>query len=48
MRSKDSKVMPKGNYCCPKCDNRVTLFVRVSEVVCGRHTQGVVAMVRSK
>jgi hypothetical protein len=46
--SKDSKVrlMPKGVYCCPKCDNRATVFVRVAEVTCSRHAEGRVVMSR--
>jgi predicted nucleic acid-binding Zn ribbon protein len=35
------KLMPKGVYVCPDCDNRVQVFVRLlSAPECNRHNGG--------
>lgn len=37
--SKQAGLQPKGVYCCPRCDRRVEVFVRVREVKCNSHGQ---------
>jgi predicted nucleic acid-binding Zn ribbon protein len=39
------KMFPKGKYACPKCDNIVEVFVRMSqEPACCKHTTGQIPM----
>ena len=33
------KLLPKGVYCCPRCDKQAEVFVRVVEVACNQHGQ---------
>lgn len=33
------KLLPKGVYCCPRCDKQFEVFVRVVEVACNLHGQ---------
>jgi hypothetical protein len=33
------KLLPKGVYCCPRCDKQFEVFVRVVEVACTQHGQ---------
>lgn len=40
------KIMPKGIYECPKCDNQVQVNIGVFAVECMRHREGSVIMVR--
>ena len=37
--SKQAGLHPKGVYCCPRCDRKVEVFVRVREVRCNQHGQ---------
>ena len=37
--NKEAKLHPKGVYCCPRCDRKVELFIRVREVKCNQHGQ---------
>ena len=41
------KMFPKGRYGCPKCDNVVEVFVRMTQApACCKHSLGQVAMER--
>ena len=35
----ERKLLPKGVYCCPRCDKQAEVFVRVVEVACNQHGQ---------
>jgi hypothetical protein len=37
--SKQAGLQPKGVYCCPRCERKVEVFVRVREVACNQHGQ---------
>lgn len=38
-------MFPKGKYACPKCDNVVEVFVRMTqEPACCKHTTGQIPM----
>jgi hypothetical protein len=40
---KEAKLQPKGVYCCPRCDRKVEVFIKVREVACNQHGQMVKA-----
>jgi len=41
----EAQMFPKGKYACPKCDNIVEVFVRMSqEPACCKHTTGQIPM----
>ena len=35
----ERKLLPKGVYCCPRCNKEAEVFVRVVEVACNQHGQ---------
>ena len=39
------QMFPKGKYACPKCDNVVEVFVRMTQApACCKHTSGQIPM----
>lgn len=47
--AKAPTLLPAGNYKCPKCDNRIQVFVKMSmPPACITHSAGPVQMERQK
>jgi hypothetical protein len=45
--AKAAPLFPAGKYKCPKCSNRVTVFVNMSmPPACSKHSNGPVAMTK--
>lgn len=45
--AKAAPSFPSGKYKCPKCSNKVTVFVNMSmPPACSKHTTGLVAMTK--
>jgi hypothetical protein len=44
-KATEPRMFPKGKYACPKCDNIVEVFVRMTqEPACCKHTSGQIPM----